>query len=380
MPGCVDVWIFVLSRSARLIAQGVALTGVVAGTVAFASFDKAVALSVDGRSTQVHAFGSTVDDVLRSEGVRVGRHDLVSPAPSSRVHDGSEVVVRYGRKLTVTTDGVASDHWTTALTVDEALTQLGLRADSAKLSVSRSLPLGRQGLAVKAGTRKNVTLVVGGKPLQRTTFTTSVDELLAETQVTMNPLDRLSATPTTRLRDGATVRLTRVQRTAVAGKAAVPFTVRKVSTADLDKGTTKVRTRGRTGVARVTYVETWVDGRRTARAVASRTVTAPPVTQVELVGTRKVEVASTSSSSASIPSSGGLNWAALARCESGGNPRAVNPNGHYGLYQFSLQTWAGVGGSGNPTNASVAEQTRRAQMLYSRSGAGQWSCGSHLFD
>jgi len=58
----------------------------------------------------------------------------------------------------------------------------------------------------------------------------------------------------------------------------------------------------------------------------------------------------------------------------------VNPNGHYGLYQFSLQTWAGVGGSGNPVNASVAEQTRRAQMLYSRSGAGQWSCGGHLSD
>ena len=380
MPGCVDVWIFVLSRSARLIAQGVALTGVVAGTVAFASFDKAVALSVDGRSSQVHAFGSTVDDVLRSEGVRVGRHDLVSPALSSKVHDGTQVVVRYGRKLTVTTDGVASDHWTTALTVDEALTQLGLRADSAKLSVSRSLPLGRQGLAMKAGTRKNVTLVVGGKPLQRTTFTTSVDELLAETQVTMNPLDHLSAKPATRLRDGATVRLTRVQRTAVAGRADVAFAVRKVSTSDLDKGTTKVRTRGRAGVARVTYVETWVDGRRTARAVSSRAVTEQPVTQVELVGTRTVTVASTSSSSASIPSSGGLNWAALARCESGGNPRAVNPNGHYGLYQFSLQTWAGVGGSGNPIDASVAEQTSRAQMLYSRSGAGQWSCGGHLFD
>lgn len=377
MPGCVDVWIFVLSRSARLIAQGVALTGVVAGTVAFASFDKAVALSVDGRSTQVHAFGSTVDDVLRSEGVKVGRHDLVSPGLSSRVHDGSQVVVRYGRKLSVTTDGVASDHWTTALTVDEALTQLGLRADSAKLSVSRSMPLGRQGLAMKAGTRKNVTLVVGGKPLQRTTFTTSVDELLAETQVRVNPLDRLSATPATRLRDGATVRLTRVQRTAVAGRATVPFAVRKVATSDLDKGTTRVSTRGHAGVARVTYVETWVDGHRTARAVASRTVTAKPVTQVELVGTRKVTVASTS---ASIPSSGGLNWAALARCESGGNPRAVNPNGHYGLYQFGLQTWAGVGGSGNPINASVAEQTRRAQMLYSRSGAGQWSCGGHLFD
>ena len=100
-----------------------------------------------------------------------------------------------------------------------------------------------------------------------------------------------------------------------------------------------------------------------------------PVTQVVLVGAKAEPT-----SSGSIPSGGGLNWAALARCESGGNPRAVNPSGYYGLYQFSLQTWAGVGGAGNPINASVAEQTRRAQILYARAGAGQWSCGAHLFD
>ncbi|MCW2618033.1 MAG: putative transglycosylase, partial [Modestobacter sp.] len=43
-------------------------------------------------------------------------------------------------------------------------------------------------------------------------------------------------------------------------------------------------------------------------------------------------------------------------------------------------TWAGVGGSGDPAEASAEEQTMRAQMLYARSGAGQWGCGSHLFD
>ena len=50
-----------------------------------------------------------------------------------------------------------------------------------------------------------------------------------------------------------------------------------------------------------------------------------------------------------------------------------------GLYQFSRETWASVGGSGDPAAASAAEQTRRAQMLYARSGAGQWpECGRHL--
>jgi hypothetical protein len=48
----------------------------------------------------------------------------------------------------------------------------------------------------------------------------------------------------------------------------------------------------------------------------------------------------------------------------------------YGKYQFTLQTWQSVGGSGNPAGASVAEQNRRAAMLYAREGASPWPvCG-----
>jgi hypothetical protein len=58
----------------------------------------------------------------------------------------------------------------------------------------------------------------------------------------------------------------------------------------------------------------------------------------------------------------------------------VSSTGKYrGLYQFSTATWASVGGSGDPAAASAGEQTKRAQMLYARSGAGQWpTCGGRL--
>ena len=51
---------------------------------------------------------------------------------------------------------------------------------------------------------------------------------------------------------------------------------------------------------------------------------------------------------------------AIAACESGGNPATDTGNGFYGKYQFTLQTWQSVGGSGNPAAASEAEQNRRA--------------------
>lgn len=67
---------------------------------------------------------------------------------------------------------------------------------------------------------------------------------------------------------------------------------------------------------------------------------------------------------------------AIAACESGGNPQTDTGNGFYGKYQFTLATWQAVGGSGNPAQASEAEQDRRAAQLLARAGAGQWPvCG-----
>ena len=71
------------------------------------------------------------------------------------------------------------------------------------------------------------------------------------------------------------------------------------------------------------------------------------------------------------------NLQAIAACESGGNPGAVDSSGTYrGKYQFDQQTWASVGGSGDPASAPEAEQDKRAAMLYSRTGASSWPvCG-----
>lgn len=68
---------------------------------------------------------------------------------------------------------------------------------------------------------------------------------------------------------------------------------------------------------------------------------------------------------------------AIAACESGGDPRAISPGGTYrGKYQFDYDTWAGVGGHGDPAAASEAEQDMRAATLYSQRGAAPWPvCG-----
>lgn len=68
---------------------------------------------------------------------------------------------------------------------------------------------------------------------------------------------------------------------------------------------------------------------------------------------------------------------AIASCESGGDPTIVSSDGTYrGKYQFSFETWASVGGSGDPAAAPEEEQDYRAALLYAASGSSPWPvCG-----
>lgn len=73
--------------------------------------------------------------------------------------------------------------------------------------------------------------------------------------------------------------------------------------------------------------------------------------------------------------SGGTPPEYVKQCESGGDYGAVNPNGHYGAWQFSQSTWESVGGTGRPDHASPAEQDKRAAILYDGgNGASHWEC------
>jgi len=79
-------------------------------------------------------------------------------------------------------------------------------------------------------------------------------------------------------------------------------------------------------------------------------------------------------------------WSQVRTCESGGNYAINTGNGYYGAYQFSIQTWNSVARLYYPTmqgilpsDASVADQDKMAQLLYDDSGRGQWpECGRFL--
>ena len=135
---------------------------------------------------------------------------------------------------------------------------------------------------------------------------------------------------------------------------------------------------GTPGKQQVVTQVTTTNGVETARQEISRTtVTEPTPNQVHVGSKSTLDVQG--SRVFFHDTEFGVNWDGLAYCESTNNPNAVNnPSGYlstYGLFQFDLPTWASVGGSGNPGDASPEEQLVRAKLLYQSRGLEPWLCG-----
>jgi len=119
---------------------------------------------------------------------------------------------------------------------------------------------------------------------------------------------------------------------------------------------------------------------RADETLASREIPVNAPAEVKQAAPAATTGASTGkTTSIAAPVADGSVWDKLAQCEAGGNWAINTGNGFYGGLQFTAGSWAGVGGSGLPHQASREEQIARAQMLLARQGWGAWpACSAKL--
>jgi uncharacterized protein YabE (DUF348 family) len=369
-----------LRRSVQYGLYGLVIAGVLGGTAAWASApaDKSVDLKVDGQSRQLHTTASNVRGALAAAGLDVGSHDLVAPDLSSAVHNGSSIVVRRGHQLHLSVNGVARDVWVNADSVDEALHQLGYGSTSL-VSVSRSMRLDRGTTQLSISSPKRLTLLVDGKQLPVSSAGPTVRDALYASMIFLGPSDRVSAPATSSIHDNQVIRVQRVRYGTASATVAMPFDTVKSADASKYVGQDSIVRAGRAGAKRVTYALVYVDGKLAGRIVRSAAVLNPPVAQVMKVGS-KPQPASTAPTPP--PSSSGLNWDAVAACESGGNWHINTGNGFFGGLQFDYGTWLSNGGGSYAQRADLASREQQiaiATKLYDARGASPWPvCGQRL--
>lgn len=356
----------------RLLPQALVVATLAGGTAVFIAEDKTVRLDVDGTTRTLHTYADDVAELLADEGVPVGRHDQVTPALERPLTSGDRVTVSYGRPVALTVDGSRRQVWTTARTVDGVLYRLGVRADGARLSTSRSAAVARRGLDLEVRTERSVTVRADGRVHRLRTTAATVRQAVRQAGLTLRGEDSTSVPEDDVPRDGQSISVLRIVRTQRTLDRPIRYRTVRRTDPTVTRGTETVRKKGRPGIRRVTYLVRTVNGVSDRPRTLRSEVIKRPVSRVVSVGTRPKH--------RKVPGTAGLNWRALAHCESGGRPGAVDPSGrHGGLYQFDLRTWHSVGGRGRPQDAAATEQTYRAKKLYVSRGASPWPrCGHKL--
>jgi nucleoid-associated protein YgaU len=114
---------------------------------------------------------------------------------------------------------------------------------------------------------------------------------------------------------------------------------------------------------------------------ASAAISAPADAPAAPAGAAPAVPAASTPASGPVPASaGGVNWSAIAACESGGNWATSTGNGFYGGLQFTEQTWLAYGGGQYASSANLASASQQiavAQRVLAGQGIGAWPvCGA----
>jgi resuscitation-promoting factor RpfB len=328
-------------RSAKLCLYALALIGLVAGTASIVGLDRKITVAVDGQSRDVVTSADTVRGVLRDADLTVGAHDVVAPAASTPVHAGSLVQLHRGRMLRLDVDGARRDIWTTELTVDQALADLGYGAGQ-PVGVSREkrLPLGITDLEVAMP--KSVSITADHRHYTVITSAPTVADVLATAHITLGAHDWVMPSLTARPTPGMKIVINRVSIRSATTSQTVHYGTRTVHTSHLYMGTTKIVRAGRNGTARITYRLAYVDGKLYRKIKTSTEIVRKPVSRVEYVGTRMPSgnspTAAMALARAMVAARG---WSStqfsclvsLWNKESGWRVHAANPSGAYGIPQ-----------------------------------------------
>lgn len=235
------------------------------------------------------------------------------------------------------------------------------------------------GTAAYAAASDAVKLTVDGKTTEFRTFSDTVGDVLAGHGVDVGQYDRVS--PSLDSHAVSAIKVTHAQVTTETKLVKTPFKTENRNSKALAKGTKKVLSAGAAGRTRITYKVITIDGEVIKRVEVSAQVVRDPKNAIVAIGTKSITRSydrQPISSAAAPASTSGVNWDAIARCESGGNWSINTGNGYYGGLQFAQSTWESSGGTQYAARADLASREQQiavAEVLYRQSGLSPWGCG-----
>ena len=361
----------------RMATGSMLATLLVGGRLAVVN-KKDVTIDVNGQQMDLVTMSNSVEGALKQAGIKIGPDDLIVPSPSERLTRTESIKVRSAKSVAVVVDGQEKTIKSTALTVDELVSEIGSEIGGVNegdlLSKGRDTVIPADGMKLDITRPKVVSINDGGDVTYTQMAASNVGDLLRRRNINLNPEDVVTPSITSPVKAGMDVRIDRVRTDQV--RETVPFEApaNYKDDATAFEGDEVVEEAGTPGSKEVKRSIRIVNGKEESNTVISEKEVTPAKPATIKRGTK-------AKSSAPSVANGSV-WDSLAQCEAGGNWAINTGNGFSGGLQFTPSTWLAYGGGQYAPQAHLAtreQQIAVASKVQAGQGWGAWpACTAKL--
>ena len=339
---------------------------------------KDVTIDVNGQQMDLVTMSNSVEGALKQAGIKIGPDDLIVPSPSERLTRTESIKVRSAKSVAVVVDGQEKTIKSTALTVDELVSEIGSEIGGVNegdlLSKGRDTVIPADGMKLDITRPKVVSINDGGDVTYTQMAASNVGDLLRRRNINLNPEDVVTPSITSPVKAGMDVRIDRVRTDQV--RETVPFEApaNYKDDATAFEGDEVVEEAGTPGSKEV---------KRSIRIVNGKEESNTVISEKEVTPAKHATIKRGTKAKASAPSvANGSVWDSLAQCEAGGNWAINTGNGFSGGLQFTPSTWLAYGGGQYAPQAHLAtreQQIAVASKVQAGQGWGAWpACTAKL--
>lgn len=339
---------------------------------------KDVTIDVNGQQMDLVTMSNSVEGALKQAGIKIGPDDLIVPSPSERLTRTESIKVRSAKSVAVVVDGQEKTIKSTALTVDELVSEIGSEIGGVNegdlLSKGRDTVIPADGMKLDITRPKVVSINDGGDVTYTQMAASNVGDLLRRRNINLNPEDVVTPSITSPVKAGMDVRIDRVRTDQVRETVSFEVPANYKDDATAFEGDEVVEEAGTPGSKEVKRSIRIVNGKEESNTVISEKEVTPAKPATIKRGTK---------AKASAPSvANGSVWDSLAQCEAGGNWAINTGNGFSGGLQFTPSTWLAYGGGQYAPQAHLAtreQQIAVASKVQAGQGWGAWpACTAKL--
>ncbi len=189
---------------------------------------KKIHINDNGFQSEIISEKNALKDLLEENRIKIGNHDKISPNPESKIFPGMNIEIRRAMEIKIEVDG---------------------------------------------------------KTIENHTLERNIEKIIAENNLILGKLDKVSPGTEKSLQKNETIIITRINVEEVIKKEEIDFKTTTKNDSELGWREKKITTQGEKGIKEVKYRITYKNGKEISRIKLSQEIIKDPVTQVETQGT-----------------------------------------------------------------------------------------------